>query len=104
MSSIFPFIQLNNVVFPDPLGPIRENISPFSTEKDTSSSATTPANRMVRFSMIRSAINKKGSDNNRSPMYLFSFIQANQKLPPVYHFAFEQVALYQHRHGHYGHR
>src|SRR5262244_116404 len=40
-------MQLNMVVFPAPLGPIRPRIAPSETSKDTPSRATIPPNRML---------------------------------------------------------
>ena len=42
-------MQLNAVVFPDPLGPISPKISPSLTSNDTSLSAVNPPKRLVRF-------------------------------------------------------
>ena len=47
----------NSVVFPDPLGPIRLTISPFSTSKDTSFTAISPPNAFVRHLTSNRAIN-----------------------------------------------
>ena len=40
-------MQLKSVVLPAPFGPIRPQIAPRATSKDTSSSAVTPPNRIV---------------------------------------------------------
>src|SRR5215472_15652828 len=40
-------MQLNMVVFPAPLGPIRPRMAPSETSKDTPSRATIPPNRML---------------------------------------------------------
>jgi hypothetical protein len=56
-----PLIQLNKVDFPDPFDPISENISLSFTEKDTSSSATTPENCIRMLLIHKSAIRKKAS-------------------------------------------
>src|SRR5712692_10846728 len=42
-----PVMQLNKVVLPAPLGPMRANTSPFGTSKVTSSTATRPPKRLV---------------------------------------------------------
>src|SRR5665647_2495532 len=42
--------MLNVVVFPEPLGPIRPKISPFSTSKVTSLTAVRPPNFLTSFS------------------------------------------------------
>ena len=43
-----PAINLNKVVFPQPLGPNKQTISPFSTEKDTESTTLSPLNDLVK--------------------------------------------------------
>src|SRR5262245_47553328 len=40
--------MLKIVLLPDPFGPIRPRISPFSTENDTSLTAVKPPNRLVK--------------------------------------------------------
>ena len=40
-------MQLKSVVLPAPFGPIRPQIAPRGTSKETSSSAVTPPNRIV---------------------------------------------------------
>src|ERR1700722_12438636 len=40
-------MQLKSVVLPAPLGPIKPQIAPRATSKETSSSAVTPPNRIV---------------------------------------------------------
>src|SRR6267142_1499245 len=47
-------MQLNSVVLPEPLGPIRPQISPRPTSNDTPSSATTPPNRTATSRMDNS--------------------------------------------------
>src|SRR2546427_1858631 len=43
-----PAIMLSSVVLPDPFGPMMPTISPRSTPKDTSETATSPRKRFVR--------------------------------------------------------
>ena len=59
-------MQLNNVVLPEPFGPIRENISLFFTEKETSLSATKPEKRIVKLSIMRSVIKELGLCSHRA--------------------------------------
>ena len=42
-----PTIELNKVVFPDPLGPISPTIFPFSTDIEISTLALTPPNDLL---------------------------------------------------------
>jgi hypothetical protein len=42
-----PVNALNNVLFPDPLGPITAQIDPVFSPMETLSTATTPPNRTV---------------------------------------------------------
>ena len=42
-----PTIELNNVVFPDPFGPIRPTIFPLSTDMEISTFALTPPNDLL---------------------------------------------------------
>src|SRR3954447_1089697 len=50
-----PVIALKQVVLPAPFGPIRPRISPGRMSNDTSSSATTPPNRIVTLRRASSA-------------------------------------------------
>src|SRR3954452_561634 len=50
-----PVIALKQVVLPAPFGPIRPRISPGRMSNETSSSATTPPNRIVTFRSASSA-------------------------------------------------
>ena len=43
-----PAISLNKVVFPQPLGPNKQTISPFSTEKDIESTTLSSLNDLVK--------------------------------------------------------
>ena len=40
-------LEVNNVVFPDPFGPIKPTIFPFSTDMDISTLALTPPNDLL---------------------------------------------------------
>ena len=55
MGSYTRVMQLKTVVLPAPLGPMIEKISPFSTEKETPSSARIPPKRIERSSTSKSA-------------------------------------------------
>jgi hypothetical protein len=55
-------MQLNNVDFPEPLGPIKEKTSPSFTSNDTPFRATTPENCMCRLLICKSAMTKKAPD------------------------------------------
>src|SRR6202171_5682666 len=45
---MLPEIRLSKVVLPDPLGPITPTISPLPMPKETSETAVSPPNRLVR--------------------------------------------------------
>src|SRR5690606_25572346 len=62
----YPLIVWKSVVFPAPFGPMIPTISPLSTEKDTSFTATKPANRFVTCSSFNNVI---------SSTPLFSFLR-----------------------------
>ncbi len=51
-----PAMELNSVVFPDPLGPMIPTISPSETDIDTALLATTPPKRLLAPSTARSAL------------------------------------------------
>ena len=50
-----PAMQLNVVLLPEPLGPMRPRISPSSTSNDTFDTAVKPSNILVRPETVRSA-------------------------------------------------
>ena len=66
MGSYTRVMQLKTVVLPAPLGPIIENISPFSTEKETLSSAKIPPKRIESSSTFSSANRAPSSYLGRS--------------------------------------
>src|SRR2546430_804854 len=52
----YPVIMLKVVVLPEPFGPIRAVIVPFSTEKEQSSTAVTPPKRLLSLSTSNNAV------------------------------------------------